>query len=465
VTRYLVEISASDVPESFIGAPLAIEIFSNEGRARRALLPLSGEPLRYDVSSAGTYLVRTTLPSGRVISGIATTPENADENGEAIGKTVLNLEETDTLGDFWRDARSFAEIVAQVQERMRAGEPVPAWFGAWVRSFFTRVKDNLGELAESALAHLVQLIPGGVGKEIVLAHADRTRTAAPAVEPTKPADTDSHPSSAFAYQCGAFETWLEQGSGRHLALRLTSLVQGQCGEDGSISPPDTISIGPLYLKIHDRTEQLNALMVWRPGPRRKPLHMSFNPGTVGYRSGSVLGAAPEPDDPMTMMLFQYIRSGAFEDARLGLDHLVQELENNPSSADPNRDILAGYVLYKLRHPYADTLIPRLCQTHSVFADCHLLSCAQFIAAGQSEKALAPLTTAISRGLPIYTEGIRLLRDSAFFIQDVLPDNDLGRQHARKARMLSAAANLDSTLTCLRLGPDLAVEFAARLQAA
>ncbi|MDA9414031.1 hypothetical protein XH81_03995 [Bradyrhizobium sp. CCBAU 25360] len=454
MTRYLVEIAASHVPDSLVGAPLAIELFSQEGRARRAVLELSGDPLRYEVTKAGRYLVRTILPSGRVISSVAEMPETADVNDEVIAKTVLNLEETDAPTDFWRDARSFAQIVAQIKENVRAGEPVPAWFSAWAGGFFTRVKSRLGELAANAISSLVSVVLKTSTTEVVIAERGTTDT------PIGRTSTEKRATGpVLTFECGKFKEWRDDQHASNPTIKLTLLASGRCGEDGTVwAPPAAEARGPLYLRITNPTKSFSSLMIWKPGARRGPARLSLNTRTVGYRSGSVLGATPDPEDPVTTMLFQYVRNGAFEEARLGLDTLVGQLENAPQSADPNRDILAGYVLYKLRHSYADILIPRLCSTLPDFSDCHILNCAQMIAAGKNDDALGPLTEAIAHGVPIYTEGIRLLRDSANFFRDIRPDDEQIGQQVRKARILAAAANLDSTLTCLRLGLDLSTEW-------
>ena len=451
MTRYVVEIEALRVPEALKGAPLAIEIFSEEGKARREVLPLSGEPLKYDVAKGGSYLVRTTLPSGRVISNVAETPDVANSNGEAIGKAVLNLEESDAFTDFLHDARSFAEIVSQVQDNVRAGAPVPAWFSAWARSFFKRAKESIGEVAASALMHVVGLFKTA-DTEIATA-----QVALPSEAEKLPPDTKTE-LPAFGVECGSFREWHSDRAEANPVIRLKSLTAGICDQNGVVHAPKTETVGPLYLKLTDPTKSFSTLMIWKPGPNLKPAHLSFSSGTIGHRSGSVLAATPELEDAVTAMLFQYVRNGALEEARLSLDELVKQLEKSDDWSDPNRGILAGYVLYKLRHSYADILIPRLCENLAEFSDSHLLKCAQLIAAGESERALQPLTAALTCGVPVYTEGVRLLRESANYFRDVEPDNEKIGEFVRMARAVAAAANLDSTLTCLRLGSDIAAEF-------
>jgi hypothetical protein len=83
--RYRVQIEAANVPEALAGAPLSVEIISQAGDARRVLLPLSAAPVIQDVDGPGSYLIRAMLPSGRLISDTATTPDNANPQGDALG--------------------------------------------------------------------------------------------------------------------------------------------------------------------------------------------------------------------------------------------------------------------------------------------------------------------------------------------------------------------------------------------
>src|SRR5262249_51702420 len=68
--------------------------------------------------------------------------------------------------------------------------------------------------------------------------------------------------------------------------------------------------------------------------------------------------------------------------------------------------------------------------------------------------------ALDCGVPIYTEGTRLLRDGSNFLRDFHPGDTRLLDNARKAASIAAAANFASTLNCLRLGDDLAVESGA-----
>jgi hypothetical protein len=59
---------------------------------------------------------------------------------------------------------------------------------------------------------------------------------------------------------------------------------------------------------------------------------------------------------------------------------------------------------------------------------------------------------------MYSEGVRLMRDGLNFLRGLYPENSDVQADAARANRISASANLDSELTCLRLGVGLAVEF-------
>ncbi|MGJ5208132.1 hypothetical protein [Bradyrhizobium sp. HKCCYLR20261] len=446
MTRYLVEVQASNVPDNLAGVPLAVEIFDQDGKASRNVLQLSGEPLKRDVPGEGTYLVRTTLPSGRVISSIAETPAVADENGLAVGRTVLDLQEADALAEFWREAKSFLGALAAIQESVKQGAPIPPWVASWVNELLARGKENAGGILQSALAYVLDKI--GLAVLANLGGED----AGPTIEPPPAAPI-------LNFRCGSFVEWEAHGAPTGSTIVLKPLQEGTIGLDGTIpAPMENIRAAHLF-EIADSTKQIRSLVVWKPGINRRPARLSLDFSTVGYRSGSMLSASFDPEeDPITASCFEYLTRGAFEDARLGLEALVPLLKQGYAEADPIRGILAGYVLYKLGEPSADTFIRSLCERSPDVADVHVLACAQSIAAGKSDEALLSFNEAFVRGIPAFTEGIKLLRDGANYFRDLHPQDESVRQLARRASAIAAAANFDSTLACLRLGLDLDVRF-------
>jgi hypothetical protein len=454
VTRYLVEIQAAHVPSSLAGAPLPVEIFAEDGRASRTMLQLSGEPVRQEVSKGGSYLVRTTLPSGRVISSVAETPANADETGVAVGRTVIDLEETDAVADFWREAGSFIRAAATIQGQVKEGAPVPAWFGAWAQELLGRTKDNLGELARSAASYVLEKI--GVGTFARPRGGDAAASGSAHSAPS----SENQPIKPFLiFQAGRFAEWKPRKEFSGATIVFQSTESGSIGPDGKVPVPAGWSKDVLYLTISYPGQSNRSLMVWRPGPRKLPAQLGLDRSTMGYRSGSILSAFPNPEeDPMTAALFEFVRRGAFEEARVSLEAMISSLKNAYAEGDPNRGVLAGYVLHKLGHSFAEEFIPKLSESDPDIADVHVLNCVQSIAAGKSDEALKSIGRAIDRGIPVYTEGIRLLRDGANLLRDLRPDDEEAARYARQASTMAAAANFDSTLSCLKIGLDLSVEF-------
>jgi hypothetical protein len=72
--------------------------------------------------------------------------------------------------------------------------------------------------------------------------------------------------------------------------------------------------------------------------------------------------------------------------------------------------------------------------------------------------MEPLTEAIRCGIPIYTACVRMLRDSTNFFRDLHHGDERFEEYSRKAHSVAAAANIESTLRCLRLGLDLTAKY-------
>jgi hypothetical protein len=60
---------------------------------------------------------------------------------------------------------------------------------------------------------------------------------------------------------------------------------------------------------------------------------------------------------------------------------------------------------------------------------------------------------------MFSEGVRLLREGLNFLSGLYPEDAELQAAASRAYRIAAAANLDSELTALRLGTELAVRLA------
>jgi tetratricopeptide (TPR) repeat protein len=202
------------------------------------------------------------------------------------------------------------------------------------------------------------------------------------------------------------------------------------------------------------------LVVWLPSASGLPATLVGDSDGAMQRSGSALLAYGAPEDAVTGTLLSYLQAGALEDARTALPALYKLMDEakTKSPLGPNTLTLAAYILHKLRDVRADEIIRVLLETYPSIPDAYVIVGQRLIRQGKAEEAPAHFDAALAKGVPIYTEGIRLLRDGSNFLRDLNPTHRHLRRNALQANCLASAANFKSELSCLRLGHDVAVEF-------
>jgi hypothetical protein len=457
---FKVQLEAANVPESLAGAPLSVEIISHTGNAEQVLLPLTSDPVVADVKGPGPYLIRTTLPSGRLISDTITSPKDPNAGGDTVSTAVLDLQEHDAVTDFWREAKSLLQIAAVVQasrtDSKEKDAPLPPWLVAATQDLVRRAVAGVAGAVGGAIARWLDR--GTLAYEGHSPHSEKDTPKHPPARETAPASNVSH------YQWGIFAGWTvappqDGRRGDIPTLRVRSRGTGTVDPRGEIPPPDRgDSIEPCLIKLVDPASDDATLIVWLPGVKQRPAKIAMDPHGATYRSGSAFLAFPDPEDPITTTLFAYVRKGALEPARLGVPVMTALLKTDKALTNPNQALLAGYVLYKLQNPYMEELLAGLLPQYSKLADAHILAGSQLIANGKIEEAIEPFAKALECGVPIYSEGTRLLRDGSNFLRDFHPGQTRFLENARKAASIATAANFGSALNCLRIGADLAVEF-------
>ncbi|WP_454652288.1 hypothetical protein [Bradyrhizobium liaoningense] len=459
MTRYVIQIEGDNVPESLVGAPLSIEVISTDGRAQRTVLPLTSRPVRHEVSGPDSYLVRAALPSGR---RLATTVVESGfielhQDDMAIAKAVLDLEESGAAADFWREAGSLLQIAAAIRAANKPEEPLPRWLVEATRDLVVRTWKSVAGFVSDTLDHYrdkgAPVVVGGSTTEVIARPSVNTRSESKGVGgvPT--------PAATLNFEWGVFRAWEgEDGTAQRLLIQRGGT--GSIGELGEVEPFKLENHRGNYLiRVLGPPPDPGSLVAWVPGLQHGSARIAIDPDNANNRSGSLLIAFPDLEDTMATTLFSYVRQSSLEEARIGLPVLVESLQHNTEPLGPNRGMLSAYVLYKLRHPYAAEFIPYLRRQFPELADVHILSAAQLIAAGRNGEVDEPLSKALDCGVPTYNEGIRLLRDSTNFLCDFYPQEPRFRSNARRASVMAAAANFDSSLTCLRLSDSLTAAFA------
>jgi hypothetical protein len=444
--RYQLAISVSRVGTDLAGAPLAVEIVPESGRALRALVPASSTPVIETVPAPGNYLIRTTLPSGQQIAEVAAVPEQTDP--EVIAQGAIKL---DLIGDDMPPAASAAT----------AGRRFGSFMQGAGGKFLMNVRTAVGAVGVLASRHsILQGSPSSMAGENESASTMPSEVEAPSRSGEKAGGT-----VMATYEWNTFQSWrAARGPSAAPVLVARRGGSGMLDSARHVRPKTNDERQCLLIRVANPSAG-ESVFAWLPNSQGNPARFEVDPDQAQLRSGSPLLAYNGAEDAVTSTMFSYIRRNALEDARTALPELIRKLHSPDFHLGPNRGALVGYVLYKLRHEKANSVIDDLCTHHPTLPDGHVLRGAQLISNGRADEAGGHFDTAIGYGVPTYTEGVRLLRDGANFLCDLEPTNSHLRENARLANGIAAAANFKSELTCLRVGPDIAFDAAGTAETA
>lgn len=453
--RFRVRVECTDVPESLLGVPVSVEVVSEAGVSERVTLSL-GASSREEVAvgGPGAYLVRTQLPSGQWISGTTTVPERPEKRGDDAAVAPARLSfgaRKPRAGRVHADIydTDIAVAIAEIAGAGNADEPIDA-----IRTGSKSLPARSG-----------------------FSHARVPRSGA-AME-TKAAPLPTVP-DRVELRCGFFGGWEEDrdpGTGRtQLSLRL---------EEASVTAPSNIALpGDFVLRRHPgesggtqawkpllvrarlrfdaaRDRKADALLVWPPtgdaSPRlnlRPDRDISENPSAV-----PVIASA-ETGNRDVDALFSYVRGNALEAARRIAPDVIGRAESflNGKVANPLYATLAAYVLLKLGSDARGDWVRNLADWFPFLPDGAILQGWFCIHAGRAEEAGDWFHAALDRGVPMYTEGVRLLHDGLNFLRGLYPDDARIQSDTGRAYRLASVANFDSELTCLSLNAALEVRF-------
>jgi len=397
-------------------------------------------------------------------------PELSGQQSSASGKATLDFHEEDAFTDFWREAEALLKVALAIQAKEK-DKKLPQWLidaaGDLGRRAWNNVTGHIADTLNRFLKRRAEAGPDNPGPSA--GPAERADSASPAApkQSSAPDQTSSRPTahslSGTSYEWGRYVRWDFPNSPDHSRDGLKFILwrggQGTIGPTGEINaPPEHPADQVCLIRIAASSFDSGSLLACLPGSRRRPVKVDPDNDGGSFRTGSALVAQMDVEDAISATLFGYMRQGALEEARLGLSTLVASLQRDGGVRNPNRDLLAGYVLYKLRHEYAKTWITRIRARYPSIADVHVLAAAQACAMGESDEARVPLNDALENGPPVYTEGVMMLRDTANFLGSMRSEDAALADNVRRASCLAAAANFESTLTCLRLGSDIIVEF-------
>lgn len=149
-------------------------------------------------------------------------------------------------------------------------------------------------------------------------------------------------------------------------------------------------------------------------------------------------------------LFDYMRRGALDQARRITPDWLQTSESLLAGKvnDPMSAILGAYVLLRLGNREKENWMLNLASWFKRLPDGAIIYGWSRLKAGDAKMAAQWFHTALRRGLPMYTEGVRLLSEGLAYLHRLLPEDEAIAEAAQQAYRIFASANMDSECTCL-----------------
>lgn len=408
-----VQITSIHVPEALVGVPLPVEIVGASGSVQRAVLILSeGATRAVDVKDPGDYVVRAELPSGRWLAATATATTGAGSGEEPLGsgsQAVLDFAAAETRMDEMLQPEVAAQTVAKnIPPRVSAAAPPVA---------------NLDAGFEAMAA------------------------------PAPPA----------GLEFGLFGSWVDVKGSDTAPAHRTAVIEWRTpwtefALPGNLRLPeslgwsaDTTQWRPTLVRVTNLGER--ALVVTPSAYAGSSLTLLPDPDTGLDPQAPPLLALWESGHKTADALFAYVQRGALDLAREAAPALVAQAESLlvDKGANPIHATIAAYTLLTIGDTTHGNWMANLAGFFPFLPDGAIIYGWHLIHTGEAEQALTQFHAALSRGLPIYTAGVRLLRDGLNFLAGIRRDDAQLRADADLAYQIAAAANFDSELTCLRLG--------------
>lgn len=430
VERYQIDISSVRVPDELKGTSLPVEIVSTQGTTKQTLVTLGDEkPTTVTVEKPGRYWVRAELPSGLWIAEEGTVSSGAKDPATVM--LDFGSEEKQLMQGIRSVASAGPKRFSSVSEK---------------RIGFARPPDELDELA----------ISPGNGE--------------PPFEFAPPIQLEG----------GEFRNWIA-GSGTEERTKDALIIRRLTGLQLHQRLPATVTM--TMTPIPSWIGQDRSIRNWRPflvvvdvpGANMRSRALIVWPWLVAEQTLTLLPDLPPAADPerppllaqcdsgdrTAAALFSFIRGGALDSARRASSTLIAQAETNlreKQEDNPVRACIGAYTLLKIGSPRCQDWVANLANWYPFLPDGAIVHGWNLLHAGKADEARGSFHEALKRGLPMYTMGIRLLRDGLKFVAGLDPNDTQVQEDALRASRLASCANLDSELTCLRLDDRLSVQF-------
>jgi hypothetical protein len=276
---------------------------------------------------------------------------------------------------------------------------------------------------------------------------------------------------------GLFVGWNPETAIENLESSSDTLVIKRCGKDAAALPgkikleqhPGWAGNGeqwrPLLMRARfslppDGKKQQEALLVYPPSDDALPLTLLPDSDPGVNRSAPWLLAYSDSGDRDVDLMFSYIRNADLHTARQLAPGMIDRAQAllQAKRSNPVQATLAAYALLKVSNVERQDWVLNLANWFRYLPDGAIIYGSYLIQEGKAEQAHVFFGEALKRGVPMYSEGVRLLRSGLNFLRGLYPENSQVRADAARANRIFGLANLDSDLTCLRLGKGLEVKI-------
>jgi hypothetical protein len=203
---------------------------------------------------------------------------------------------------------------------------------------------------------------------------------------------------------------------------------------------------------------VGALVLLPPAARFPRVNFVFDPDPHPDPAAPRLLAYVESVRPAADALFTYIRAGSFEAARHAQATVKQQAEEllYGKEASPVCAMVAAYALYRLGDRERVNWVGHLADWFDFMPDGAVVYGSHMLLEAKPDAAWKYFKIALDRGVPMYSEGLKLLCDGLVLLRSVLSGNPEVHAYAARAFILAGLANMDSELTCLRLDSHLQI---------
>jgi hypothetical protein len=385
---FWIVVDARHVPDDLVSAVLPVEIVPPRGLVETNQVRLSdGEVLRENVDGPGRYVVRIELPSGKWIAAFASVPEKPDAWGRCVGTGTLDFSELQTPA---RRLSSWNVV------RSEAAALAPF--------------DELAAAAALGRATLLAPVPD---TQSDFSHAVRDRRSDWQILVRQVAGSAvQEPGFDTRQWKPTFHAFDSEASGGPESSRGTLVV----------APP-----------------------IW--GQR-----LAITPDSQPRGDGPPYLVSGRVTDPSAHVLFSYLRTALPDRARNIAPSWVMQAEVylRHKIDDPVAATQGAYVLLGLGDDRRREWVENLAEWFEFLPDGAVIAGWHDLRRGEPERAAAWFSVALSRGIPMFSEGVRLLQQGCTYLRGLVRDDgEIARLSAISYR-LASFTNLNSELTCIRL---------------